>query len=52
MVVSCHYCVVEKDDKRIVEVVADMMAVVVASGQRIDIADGKDCSTNWYYWAV
>ena len=49
MVVSCYYCVVETDNRRIVVVVADMMAVVVVSGQMIDIVDNKDYDTDWYY---
>ena len=52
MVVSCYYYVVETDGKRIVMVVAGMMAVVVALGQLVDIVDGKDYDMDWYYLAV
>ena len=39
VVVSYHCCVVETDGKKIVVVAACMMAVFVAFGQMIDIAE-------------
>ena len=52
VVVSCHYCVVETDGKKIIVVVADLMAVVVAFGQMIDIADSEDYDRDWCYLVV
>ena len=48
MVVSCYYCVVETDGKKIAVVVAGMMVVVVAFGQLIDVVDDEDYNRDWY----